>query len=191
MKSGSGPSKSGQSREKPDARFRGRFEVKIDPKGRLSLPPSLRISDQLVVTNQRLNGRNALHIYTLSSWELLETRIGRMSSLDASVQAFKRFYISGGQLAQLDGQGRLLLPSGLRRFAQIEGDAVLVGLGDKLEVWSLPLWETLLGEMTASFDETLAAVARLENVRRHSDEHEPRQNGEDHKPRQSGDEENN
>ncbi len=160
MKSGSGPLKS--SRSKPDPRFRGRFDVKIDPKGRLSLPPSLRISEQLVVTNQRLNGRNALHIYTLATWETLEARISRMSPLDASVQAFERFYISGGQVAELDGQGRLLLPSSLRRFAQIDGDAVLVGLGDKLEVWSQPLWETLFGEMTAGFDETLAAVAKLE-----------------------------
>lgn len=163
MKSGSGPGKPRSKVEPSRAthRFRGRFDVKVDPKGRLSLPPSLRLSDKLVVTNQRLGGRNALHIFTLPAWENLETSIGRLSPLDASVQAFERFYISGGQVVELDAQGRLLLPSSLRRFAQIEGDAVLVGLGDKLEVWALPVWETLFGEMTAGFDETLAAVARL------------------------------
>ena len=143
-------------------RFRGRFEVKLDPKGRLSLPPALRLSSQLVVTNQRLAGRNALHVYTLDAWKSLEARIQKLSPLDASVQAFERFYISGGQVVELDAQGRMLLPSGLRRFAQIETDAVLVGLGDKLEVWSQPLWETLFQEMTADFDQTLAKVAALE-----------------------------
>lgn len=143
-------------------RFRGRFDVKIDPKGRLSLPPALRLSARLVVTNHRLGGRNALHVYTLEAWQKLEMRIQRLSPLDASVQAFERFYISGGQIVELDGQGRMLLPSGLRRFAQIDSDAVLVGLGDKLEVWSQPLWETLFGEMTADFDRTLASVAALE-----------------------------
>lgn len=143
------------------ARFRGRFDVKIDPKGRLSLPPALRLSAFLVVTNHRLGGRNALHVYTLQAWERLEARIARLSQLDASVQAFERFYLSGGQVVELDGQGRMLLPSSLRRFAQVESDAVLVGLGDKFEVWSQPLWETLFGEMTADFDQTLAKVADL------------------------------
>ncbi len=148
-------------RKNTRSRFRGRFDVKIDPKGRLSLPPALRISTSLVVTNHRLGGRNALHVYTLQAWEKLEARISRLSQLNASVQAFERFYLSGGQVVELDGQGRMLLPSGLRRFAQIEGDAVLVGLGDKFEVWSQPLWETLFGEMTADFDQTLAKVADL------------------------------
>lgn len=145
-----------------EPRFRGRFEVKLDPKGRLSLPPSFRLSSELVVTNQRLGGRNALHVYTLEAWQKLELRIQALSPLDSSVQAFERFYLSGGQVVELDAQGRMLLPSGLRRFAQIETDAVLVGLGDKLEVWSQVLWETLFQEMTADFVETLAKVASLE-----------------------------
>lgn len=163
MKSGSDRKTSPRSPNRSLARFRGRFDVKIDPKGRLSLPPALRLSSKLVITNHRLSGRNALHVYTLAEWEKLEAKIARLSSLDASVQAFERFYLSGGQVVELDGQGRMLLPSGLRRFAQIEGDAVLVGLGDKFEVWSQPLWDTLFGEMTADFDQTLARVAGLMN----------------------------
>jgi MraZ protein len=161
MKSNSSSKPRAKERSNERDRFRGRFDVKLDPKGRLSLPPSLRISVQLVVTNHRLGGRNALHVYTLQAWEKLEARIAKLSSLDASVQAFERFYLSGGQVVELDSQGRMLLPSGLRRFAQIENDAVLVGLGDKFEVWSQTLWETLFGEMTADFDQTMARVATL------------------------------
>lgn len=164
MRSGSNKGnagKSGAAERSAVARFRGRFEVKIDPKGRLSLPPALRLSTQLVVTNHRLQGRNALHVYTLAAWEKLEAEIATLSPLEASVQAFERFYLSGGQVVELDSQGRLLVPSGLRRFAQIESDAVLVGLGDKFEVWSQSLWETLFGEMTADFDQTQARVASL------------------------------
>ena len=153
--------RSGQKKNSGKARFRGRFEVKIDLKGRLSLPPSLRLSSALVITNHRLQGRNALHVYTLAAWEKLEAEIAELSALDASVQAFERFYLSGGQVVELDSQGRLLVPSGLRRFAQIESDAVLVGLGDKFEVWSQGLWETLFGEMTADFDQTQARVSAL------------------------------
>lgn len=166
-------SEASRTRDSQASRFRGRFDVKIDPKGRLSLPPALRLSTFLVVTNHRLNGRNALHVYTLQAWEKLEARIARLSQLDAAVQAFERFYLSGGQVVELDAQGRMLLPSGLRRFAQIEGDAVLVGLGDKFEVWSQPLWETLFGEMTADFDQTMAKVADL------SKGNEPKENEDD------------
>lgn len=158
--------KSGRDKGKSVDRFRGRFDVKVDPKGRLSLPPGLRISNEMVVTNHRLSGRNALHIYTLNQWERLENRVARLSPLDASVQAFIRFYISGGQVVEPDGQGRMLLPAGLRKFSGIEGDAVLVGLGDKLEVWSTALWETLFHEMTADFDHIQAAVAALANADR-------------------------
>lgn len=153
--------KSGREKNKSVDRFRGRFEVKVDPKGRLSLPPGLRVSDQLVVTNHRLSGRNALHVYTLDQWQRLENRVSRLSQLDASVQAFIRFYISGGQVVELDAQGRFLLPVGLRKFSGIEGEAVLVGLGDKLEVWSTPMWETLFHEMTAEFDRIQADVSVL------------------------------
>ncbi|MDZ4083501.1 MAG: hypothetical protein U1E10_11235, partial [Bdellovibrionales bacterium] len=99
--------KSGRDKNKAVDRFRGRFEVKVDPKGRMSLPPGLRVSDQLVVTNHRLSGRNALHVYTLDQWERLENQVAQLSPLDASVQAFIRFYISGGQVVELDSQGRL------------------------------------------------------------------------------------
>lgn len=154
----SGREKNRTSRE---SRFRGRFEVKVDPKGRLSLPPSLRLSSALVVTNHRLSGRNALHVYTLKEWERLEERVSTLSAFDPAVQAFIRFYISGGQVVELDGQGRLLLPAGLRKFAGLESDVVLVGLGDKMEVWSSVMWETLLLEMTTGFDQVQARVADL------------------------------
>lgn len=164
MKSGREKNRSSRpagTKSSSDIRFRGRFEVKIDPKGRLSLPPSLRLSQSLVVTNHRLSGRNALHIYTLKEWERLEERVSAISVLDPSVQAFVRFYVSGGQIVELDGQGRLLLPASLRKFATLENDAVLVGLGDKLEVWSSTLWETLFLEMTDGFDQVQAKVANL------------------------------
>ncbi|MBL7687565.1 MAG: division/cell wall cluster transcriptional repressor MraZ [Bdellovibrionaceae bacterium] len=164
MKSPKGSdSRSSRSASKSDVdRFRGRFEVKLDPKGRLSLPPGLRLSENIVITNHRLNGRNALHGYTLESWQKLESRIERLSPLEASVQAFQRFYISGGQVVELDSQGRVLVPAGLRKFAGLEADVVVVGLGDKFEIWSAEVWNVLFGEMIEVFDQTLARIAVLD-----------------------------
>jgi MraZ protein len=151
--------------------FRGRFEIKIDPKGRMSLPASYRqilaSTDsaqplQLVVTNNRYRGRSCLHVYTLAEWEKLEARIAKLSSLKAEVQAFQRFYLSGGQTVEIDSQNRILVPQGLRKFAELEAPTVLVGMGSKFEIWSQPVWDSIYEDLTENFEETLNAVANLD-----------------------------
>jgi MraZ protein len=152
---------------KSHGQFRGRFEIKLDPKGRLSLPPAYRQilnSDdaELIITNSRYRGKSCLHAFSLPEWEKLERRIARMSQLKTEVQAFSRFYLSGGQAVELDAQKRILVPQSLRRFAGLEGEAVLVGLGDKFEIWSQENWNSIYDQLTENFEDTLSAVATLD-----------------------------
>ncbi|MES2965954.1 MAG: division/cell wall cluster transcriptional repressor MraZ [Bdellovibrionota bacterium] len=152
---------------KSHGQFRGRFEIKLDPKGRLSLPPAYRQifnSDDasLIITNSRYRGKSCLHAFSLPEWEKLERRISRMSQLKTEVQAFSRFYLSGGQAVELDAQKRILVPQSLRRFAGLEGEAVLVGLGDKFEIWSQDNWNSIYDQLTENFEDTLSAVATLD-----------------------------
>lgn len=157
--------------------FRGRFEIKLDPKGRLSLPQAYRHllsapsgdqpsrpsqTLQLVITNSRYRGRSCLHVYTLTEWETLEKKIGRLSSLKAEVQAFQRFYLSGGQTVEIDSQNRVLVPQSLRRFAQLESQVMMVGMGSKFEIWSQPVWDSLYEDLTENFEDVLSAVADLD-----------------------------
>ncbi len=146
--------------------FRGRFEIKLDPKGRLSLPPGVRsvLSEnhsQLVMTNSRYQNRSCLHVYSPSEWQTLERRIAKLPALDAQVQAFQRFYISGGQPVEIDAQNRVLIPQLLRRFAGLENQVVVVGLGAKLEIWSQVVWDDVFANLAESFEDTMNAVARL------------------------------
>lgn len=148
--------------------FRGRFEIKVDPKGRLSLPQAYRQilpteTPQLIVTNSRYLGKSCLHAYSLPEWEKLERKIARLSSLRPEVQAFSRFYLSGGQLVELDSQNRILVPQSLRRFASLEAQAVLVGMGPKFEIWSQDTWNQIYENLTESFEATLDAVAKLDD----------------------------
>lgn len=147
--------------------FRGRFEIKLDPKGRLSLPAAYRsnLADktpELVVTNSRYQGRSCLDVYSSMEWEKLERRISKLSSLKPEVQAFNRFYLSGGQAAEVDAQNRILVPQSLRRYAGLESQVVLVGLGSKFEIWSQEAWTGVYEQLAQSFDSTVAAVAALE-----------------------------
>ncbi len=148
------------------SQFRGRFEIKIDAKGRLSLPPAIRDAlpshQQIVVTNSRYQNQSCLHAYSLAEWENLERKINKMSSLKADVQAFQRFYLSGGQVLDVDAQGRVNIPQSLRKYAGLEGATVLVGLGNKFEIWSHANWQVIYDQLTDNFEETLQAVANLD-----------------------------
>jgi MraZ protein len=150
--------------------FRGRFEIKLDPKGRLGLPSAYRSSQSIktletgfVVTNGRYSGRSCLDVYSLVEWEKLERRIAKLSSLKPEVQAFNRFYLSGGQFVEVDAQNRILVPQSLRRYASLDAQAVLIGLGNKFEIWSQEIWSGVYDQLAQNFDETVAAVAALES----------------------------
>lgn len=150
-----------------DKPFRGRFDAKLDPKGRLSLPKTLLscISENqsdIVITNSQFKGQRNLDVYTFSEWQKLEERISKMSPLKTEVQEFRRFYLASGVVLSPDSQRRVIIPANLRRYAGIQSEAVLVGMGNKLEIWSHEVWESLFSQLASNFDQTLAAVAALD-----------------------------
>ena len=144
--------------------FRGRFEAKLDPKGRLSLPSAYRqmTSETLVITNSLFKGRRCLDAYHEKAWESLEARIQKLSPLKAEVQAFQRFYLSGAQVVELDTQNRVLIPQGLRQYANLESEVVLVGMGEKFEVWPRLVWQQIYEDLVLNFDENLSNLSKLE-----------------------------
>jgi MraZ protein len=155
--------------------FRGRFDLKLDPKGRLSLPPSLRNSlpatnTQVVITNSRYQNMSCLHLYSLKEWQELERGISKLSSLDRNVQAFQRFYLSGGQVVEVDAQNRVLIPQSLRKFALLESHAIVVGMNEKLEIWSEANWSGIFSNLTENFEDTMNAVAELQRRSKDGDE---------------------
>ena len=82
--------------------FRGRFEIKVDPKFRLILPAPFRevvklsSDSRMVITNSQYQGKRCLDVYPFAEWKKLETRISKLPQLKVEVQNFQRFYLSGG-----------------------------------------------------------------------------------------------
>lgn len=149
------------------AQFRGRFDCKLDPKGRIKLPSNYKQSlpkkeTTLVITNSQYQGNRCLDVYTLGEWEKLEKRISKLSPLRAEVQAYQRFYMAGAQVVNGDAQDRLLVPQSLRKFAGLEEEVVLVGMGRKFEIWPAFRWQELYEGLAGDFDNILAAVATLD-----------------------------
>lgn len=119
--------------------FLGEYTHTVDDKGRLTIPAKYRalLAPGLVVT--RGLDRN-LVIYPLSEWEALADRVTARSMTDPAVRAFRRRVFSGAIDLTLDRQGRILLPTYLREFAELDGDVVIVGNFDYAEVWNRDAW---------------------------------------------------
>lgn len=118
--------------------FLGEFTHTIDEKGRLSLPAKFRpaLNDGLVVT-RGLDG--CLFIFTSADFRALGERRLPMTHPDG--RDFERMFYSGAADLNLDKQGRILLPQVLREFAGLNGDAVVVGVNTRIEVWSQAAWK--------------------------------------------------
>ena len=145
--------------------LKGRYQIKIDAKGRMSLPAALKEqfpNSTFVVTNSQYQGSRCLDVYPQEEWKVLEQKINKMSSLKREVQAFQRFYIAGGQQVEADGQSRVLVPRGLREYANLEGEVVLVGMGNKFELWNLSDWQKIFDNLATSFEDTLGAIAEFD-----------------------------
>jgi MraZ protein len=126
--------------------FRGTSTINIDDKGRLAIPTRYREELQaccdrkLVVTiamNARCAGeKGCLWLYPETEWEKVEKTINALPTLNPTAINLKRFFIGNGTECEMDSQGRLLLPEKLRKHAGMDKKIILVGLGEKFEVWN-------------------------------------------------------
>lgn len=120
--------------------FLGEFRHTIDEKGRLTIPAKFRglLAAGMVVT--RGFDRN-LMAFSLEGWEELAERIKSLPISDPSAREFRRRVFSGAVDLIPDRQGRVLLPTYLREFAGIDGDVVIAGMYNHLEIWNGDAWQ--------------------------------------------------
>ncbi|HRW65716.1 MAG TPA: division/cell wall cluster transcriptional repressor MraZ [Candidatus Competibacter sp.] len=123
--------------------FRGVNPLSLDGKGRLSLPIKYRqclldeAAGQLVLTIDR---DRCLLLYPLPVWEEIERKLIQLSSTNQRTRDLKRLLLGHAEDCCLDASGRILLPAPLREFANLEKRVVLVGQGNKFEIWNEPSW---------------------------------------------------
>lgn len=119
--------------------FMGEYNHTVDAKGRMIVPSKFReqLGEEFVVT-KGLDG--CLFVYENSEWKALEEKLHALPLTNANARKFSRFFLAGATTCEVDKQGRILLPAVLRDFAKIEKDAVLVGVGSRIEIWSKENW---------------------------------------------------
>lgn len=119
--------------------FMGEYSHSIDPKGRLIIPSKFReqLGNEFVLT-KGLDG--CLSIYPMDEWEAFEQQLRSLPLTNKNARTFSRFFVAGATACELDKQGRILVPSTLREFAELDKDVVLTGNINRIEIWSKQKW---------------------------------------------------
>lgn len=123
--------------------FRGVNNLTLDTKGRLAVPSRYRerIREQcdghLVVTVDR---DQCLLLYPMPEWEEIERKLVRLPSLNRQARRLQRLLVGHATEVDMDSHGRLLLPGPLRDFARLDRSVVLIGQGNKFELWDEAEW---------------------------------------------------
>jgi MraZ protein len=132
--------------------FRGNFEHTIDGKGRLSIPAKFRdvltgkSNDRLVVTNFVVDGMRCLDVYPIDEWSRLEDEVRKRPKFDRRMLMFQNYYLGAACECELDAHGRILIPPGLRKYADLKRDVVLVSALEKFRVWDQDVWKKIFVE---------------------------------------------
>ena len=134
--------------------FAGEFAHALDEKGRLAVPAKFRarFKEGAVVTRWM---NECLAVFPTSEWESINAEIRKRPRTDRTVQTFVHFLVGGAHEADLDAQGRIGLPLHLRQYAGLEGDAVVVGANDRLELWEPGRWRARLAGVQTDIERDL------------------------------------
>jgi len=125
--------------------FMGEFHHNIDDKARLVMPSKFReeLGDTFVVT-RGLEG--CLFVYSKDEWENLVSKLKTLPFTKKDARAFLRFFLSGAQECNLDKQGRIAVPAPLVNHANLKKECVVIGVNDRLEIWSKDTFDSYFNE---------------------------------------------
>ena len=123
--------------------FRGATKVSLDAKGRMAIPTryrerlAARCDGEIVVT---VDKDHCLLVYPLPDWEELERKLVRLPSMNRTARNIVRIMVGYATEVEMDGSGRILVSRELREFAGLEKAAMLIGQGNKFELWDETTW---------------------------------------------------
>jgi MraZ protein len=118
--------------------FLGEYEATLDAKGRFLLPAGFKkqlaesAGEQFVINR---GFEKCLSLYPMSEWQPIFERISKLNDFDPKVREFRRYFLNGATICELDSAGRLLVPKNLMTYASLEKNIVLAAATNKIEIW--------------------------------------------------------
>lgn len=147
--------------------FRGVNSLHLDAKGRLAIPTRYRealirhCNGQMVITVDR---DHCLLLYPLPEWEEIERKLVRLPSFNKHARRLQRLLMGHATECELDSAGRILIPPPLREFAGLNKAIVMIGQGNKFEIWNEEAWNVQRAQWLAEQGEDGELPADLESL---------------------------
>jgi MraZ protein len=146
--------------------FAGEFRCKLDDKGRFFIPSSIRElldkgkADQTKSVMFVRGQTECLWLYALQDWEHKLAR-ARETLDDDQSRLFMHFIVSETMASEIDRSGRICVPRRLRELSGIEEELVVIGMYDRLEIWSLEEWNSYLARMEEKYETSLNKILNV------------------------------
>lgn len=130
----------------------GEYHHSIDEKKRIIIPSRFReeLKDTFVITR---GIENCLFIYSPEEWKKITDKLETLPFTKKDARQFIRFFLSGATEAQFDKQGRIVITTPLLEYAKIEKDCVIIGAGERLEIWSENAWNNFFNEASTNMSD--------------------------------------
>lgn len=132
--------------------FMGEFQHSIDDKGRIIIPAKFRepLGPNFVITRGL---DQCLFVYPMEEWVIMEQKLKALPLMKSDARAFTRFFFSGATECELDKQGRVNLPPNLRDYAKMDKECVVLGVSNRVEIWSKGIWEQYYSQSEETFND--------------------------------------
>ena len=137
--------------------FLGTHEPKLDEKGRLILPARFReeLSNGLVITKGQ---ERCLYVFPSNEFSAITERLRGAPVTEKAARDYMRVMFAGAHDEVPDKQGRVTIPSGLRTYAALEKDCVVIGANTRLEIWDSESWNSYLADREKTFSDVSSEV---------------------------------
>ena len=132
--------------------FIGEYHHTIDDKGRIIIPAKFRedLGKNFIITR---GIENCLFVYSLDTWNQITDKLNSLPFTKKGARAINRFFMSGATNVELDKQGRVNVTAPLIEYAHLEKDCVVIGTGDRLEIWSQAAWDNFFNSTKDSMSD--------------------------------------
>lgn len=141
--------------------FLGEFSRTKDNKGRIFIPSNFR--EELlggVIVSKGFNEK-CLFLFSRENWKKLQEKILSGQATKKNLQEFQRWFFSSARELEIDPQGRVKIPQNLQEHAGLEKDIVMVGVSDRIEIWSRQEWEKYYTQAETRFMEDSSTIEEL------------------------------
>ena len=138
--------------------FHGAVQLNLDSKGRLAIPARYRdmllahCAGQLVLT---ADADGCLLLYPQPEWQPIREKLMQLSAFNSRIRALQRFLVGHAEDVVMDTAGRVLISPTLRNYAVLDKRVMLIGQGNKFEVWDEARWQAQHEKMTGFTDNDL------------------------------------